>query len=309
MVAIGAGLAVRRAALAHIVYNVSVGIIGILLLAPIAAAARWVGAQFDEPNGVLALAAFSSIFKLVGILAFYPWLDGFSRLIERISGAGTETAVGRLDPVLAEAGGAVALEAAWRAILELAHEAVDAVRRRLIGQGVRYHPPVDAARQTEQFLESLSLETLDLGAFEPRLVRLCHALDHLNRLHDDLARIPPGASDWQPPAGFEGGGRALSAWLDGTRDPEAAPEPSVFEAMEDASKRLTEERKTGRDKILQDVALQRMPAGTARNGLDMLAWSDGALHHAWRLAESLRIASSRRRMRVDDQSLVKEENR
>ena len=66
MVAIGAGLAVRRAALAHIVYNVSVGIIGILLLGPLAAAAHWVGTQFDDPNGVLALAAFSSIFKFVG---------------------------------------------------------------------------------------------------------------------------------------------------------------------------------------------------------------------------------------------------
>src|SRR6516162_8651408 len=138
LVAIGAGLAVRRAAIAHIVYNVSVGIIGILLLGPLAAAGRWVGTQFDDPDGVLALAAFSSIFKLVGVLAFYPWLDGFSRFIERISGGGTETAVSRLDPVLAEAGGGVALEAAWWAILELAHGAVDAVRRRLIGEPVQY---------------------------------------------------------------------------------------------------------------------------------------------------------------------------
>src|SRR5262252_2908270 len=96
LVAIGAGLAVRRAAMAHIVYNVSVGIIGILLLGPLAAVARWVGAQFDEPNGVLALAAFSSIFKLVGVLAFYPGLDRFSHLIEWMTGAGVETAVGRL---------------------------------------------------------------------------------------------------------------------------------------------------------------------------------------------------------------------
>jgi phosphate:Na+ symporter len=81
MVAIGAGLAVRRAALAHIIYNVTVGIIGILLLRPIASAGHWVGAQLDDPNGVLALAAFSSIFKFIGILAFYPWLDGFSRLV------------------------------------------------------------------------------------------------------------------------------------------------------------------------------------------------------------------------------------
>src|SRR5215472_8360726 len=294
MVAIGAGLAVRRAALAHIVYNVTAGIIGILLLAPIAAAARWVGAQFDEPDGVLALAAFSSIFKLVGIPVFYPWLDGFSRLIERISGRGVETPVSRLDPVVAEAGGAVALEAAWRATLELAHGSVDVVRRRLIGESARYDPPVEAARQTEQFLESLSLETLDLATFEPRLVRLCHALDHLNQLHDDLRQaLPETSGDGQPPAGFEEGAQALAAWLDATKNPEAAPEPSVFEAMEDASKGLAEERKTGRDKILQDVALQRLAAGAARDGLDMLAWAEGALYHAWRLAESLRIAASR----------------
>src|SRR5271169_3026576 len=293
MVAIGAGLAVRRAALAHIVYNVTIGIIGILLLGPMAAASRWIGAQFDDPNGVLALAAFSSIFKLVGILAFYPWLDGFSRFIERISGTGTETAVSRLDPVLAEAGGAVALEAAWRAILELAHGSIDAVRGRLAGDPVGYDPPLEAARQTEQFLESLSLETLDLAAFEPRLVRLCHALDHLNQLHEDLTRSPAEVSDWQRPASFEEGARALAAWIDATKDAEAAPGPSIFEAMEDASKRLAAERQTDRDKMLQDVALQRTSAETARNALEMLTWADSALYHAWRLAESLRIAAGR----------------
>jgi len=291
LVAIGAGLAVRRAAMAHIVYNVSVGIIRILLLAPIVAVARWVGARFDEPNGVLALAAFSSIFKLVGILAFYPWLDRFSHIIEWITGAGAGTAVGRLDPVLAEAGGAVALEAAWRAILELAHGSVEAMRRQLIGEPVRYEPPVDAARQIEQFLQSLSLETLDLGAFEPRLVRLCHALDHLNQLHDDLTRVPPDASGWQPPAGFEKGARALAAWLNTTKDPEAAPGAAILKAMGDASNRLADDRRTGRDKILQDVALQRTAAETARSGLELLGWADGAFYHAWRLAESLRIAS------------------
>lgn len=74
LVAIGGGIAVRRAALAHVVYNVAVGIIGILLLGPITAAASWVGARLDDPEGVLALAAFSSIFKFIGVVAFYPWL-------------------------------------------------------------------------------------------------------------------------------------------------------------------------------------------------------------------------------------------
>jgi phosphate:Na+ symporter len=34
-----------------------------------------------------------------------------------------------------------------------------------------------------------------------------------------------------------------------------------------------------------------MPSATARAGLDTLAWANTALYHAWRLAESLRIAS------------------
>jgi phosphate:Na+ symporter len=291
LVAIGAGLAVRRAALAHIVYNVSIGILGILLLRPTTAAAGWVGSRLDDPQGVLALAAFSSIFKFVGVLAFYPWLDRFSRLIIGISGKGSESAVSRLDPVLAEAGGAVALEAAWRATLEIAHGSVDAVRRRLGGDTVRCEPPVEAVRQIEHFLESLSPETIDLRATEPRLVRLCHALDHLIQLHDDLTGIPSAVPGWQPPIGFEAGAQALAAWLDATKDPEAAPDSAIFRALEDASKQLSAERKTGRDKMLEDVALQRMPIATARAGLETLAWADGALYHAWRLAESLRIAS------------------
>src|SRR5271169_4934971 len=151
IVAIGAGLAVRRAALAHIIFNVSVGILGILLLRPMTAAAGWVGSQMDDPEGVLALAAFSSIFKFVGVAAFFPWLDNFSRLIVRISGKGAESAVAHLESTLAEAGGAVAMQAAWRAILEVARGSIDAVRRRLTGESVPYDPPVDAVRQIEHF--------------------------------------------------------------------------------------------------------------------------------------------------------------
>ena len=68
--------------------------------------------------------------------------------------------------------------------------------------------------------------------------------------------------------------------------------PAVFKDLEDASKQLSAERKTGRAKILEDLALQRTPAATGRAALDTLAWANGALYHAWRLAESLRIAAN-----------------
>jgi phosphate:Na+ symporter len=289
----GGGLAVRRAALAHIIFSVVVGVLGMLLLGPLTVASEWVGCRLHDPDGVLALATFSSLFKLAGIVAFYPWLDRFSHFIVRISGKGSESAVSHLDPTLAEAGAAVAAEAAWRATLEVARGAVDAVRRRLAGESVSYVPQAQAVQQIEHFLESLSLETSDLSTLAPRLVRLCHALDHLSELDDDLTRIPSTVSSWQPPPGFRAGAQALAAWLDATENPEAAPEPTIFQAVEEASKQLGAERKTGREQMLEDVALQRTPTATARAGIDLLGWADLALYRAWRLGESLRIASGK----------------
>jgi phosphate:Na+ symporter len=293
LVVIGGGLAVRRAALAHIVYSLITGVLAMLFLRPLTGAAEWVGSQLDDPHGVLALAAFSTIFKLAGIVVFYPWLDPFARLIARISGEPSASAADRLEPTVARAGGPVALEASSRAILEVAHGAVDAIRRRLAGEAVTYQPAGETIQRIEHFLESLSLETTDLGTIGPRLVRLCHALDHLTELEDDLTRIPPLASDLQPPSAFQAGAQALAVWLEATKDPEAQPAPAIFKALEDSSKRLGAERKSDRERILEDVALQRLPSATARAGLDTLGWADAAVYHAWRLAESLRIASGK----------------
>lgn len=291
LVMIGGGLEVRRAALAHILFSLVVGILGMVFLRPLATAAEWVGSQLNDSGGVLSLAAFSSIFKLAGIAIFYPFVDPFARFIAQITGKGSESSVNRLDPALADAGATIALEAAWRATLEVASNAVDAVRRRLGGEALQFDPQGEPVQQIERFLESLSLETTDLGPISARLVHFVHALDHLAELRDDLKQIPPVVDDWQPPMGVDAGGRALAAWLEATKDPEAAPAQAVFSALEDASKQLHVERHAGREKLLEDVALQRTPAKTARAELDVMMWADGSVFHTWRLAESLRIAS------------------
>jgi phosphate:Na+ symporter len=98
-------------------------------------------------------------------------------------------------------------------------------------------------------------------------------------------------------------------WFQATKDPAAPSDLAVFDALETASQQLDDERDTARDKILEDVALQRTPAVTARADLDALLWADGALYHAWRLAESLRIASGNRQLPVDKAHLSGEEDR
>src|SRR5262249_31839652 len=173
----------------------------------------------------------------------------------------------------------------WRATLEVARGALDAVRGRLAGVPIRYVAPADATQQIERFLGSISLDTIDPSGMEPRLVRLCHALDDLTALQEDLTRVPPAASGWQPTSAFAAGAGAIAGWLDATHDPAAAPAPPILQAVEDASQQLSAAAETDREKLLQDVTLQRVPVGTARAGLQMLAWADTALHHAWRLVD------------------------
>jgi phosphate:Na+ symporter len=287
LVMIGAGLAVRRAALAHILFSAIVGLIGMVFLGPLTAAAEWVGSQLDDPDGVLAVAAFSSVFKFAGIAVFFPFMGRFANFIARVTGDGSESAASRLEPTLYDAGGAVALEAGQRAILEIARGAIDAVRRRLAGETVTYTPPADDVRRTVEFLESLSLETTDTGTIGPGLVRLVHALDHLERLHEDLARVPAPTQAWQPPPGFGEGAQALASWFEATHEPEAVPNAGVLDALGKAPARLSEECRAVREQLLEDVALQRVRTPTARAGLEQLAWADSALHHAAGVARSL----------------------
>jgi phosphate:Na+ symporter len=118
-------------------------------------------------------------------------------------------------------------------------------------------------------------------------------LDHLSELNDDLKRIPAVAIGGQPKASFETGARALNNWLDATKDPNDTPTPTIFKALEAASKQLNEERKTGRAKILEQTALQRTPMAKARAALEILAWADLTLYHSWRLIESVKTASAK----------------
>jgi phosphate:Na+ symporter len=287
--AMSGGLAVWRAALAHIIFSLVVGLLGMLLLIPLANGAGWLVSGLDDYDGVLALAAFSSLFKLMGVLVFFPWLDTYARLIVKLSGKGADTAVNRLQPALAEAGGPVALEAVWRALQEVARGAVDAVARRLAGEQTAYQLDEDSVRQIDHFLESLSLETLDVADMEPRLVRLCHAIDHLKRLQEDLGQSAMVLATPTPAAAA--GAQALTAWLEAQRTPPAVVSGSVLHAVDAASAQLTEERKAFREKILESVARQQTPASTANEALLALQWADKALHHAWRIIDSLDAAA------------------
>ena len=184
----------------------------------------------------------------------------------------------------------MALEAVFRALLEASRGAVDAARARLDGESVVFEPPQDSMRQITRFIETLSLETLDTAETESRLVRLVHAIDHLKQLHEDLRQAPTQATSTSHINAA--GAAALSAWLEAQKTTNDNT-PGILEAIAAASQQLTAEKTSAREKILEAVALQRMSAPAADQALQSLEWADSATYHAWRLVNSLYVASNR----------------
>ncbi len=294
IVVIGGSVAVKRTALGHVLFSLTVAVLALVFILPLSAAAAWIGARLGDANGVLSLAAFSTTFKLAGIVVFYPFLGRLADLVTRLIGDERQTAVQHLDPRIAEAGGSVALEAAYRAALELSRDAFDALRRRLLGDTAPYTPPREALQETAHFLETLSLETTDMGTIAPRLIRLTHALDHLSALYDDFT-LPHAARPPEPgDVAAAEGTAALAAWLEATSDPALAPDPAILARLETAAQDARDEYERGRQHLLEQIALHRLPMATARGRIETLNWGRDSLYHAWRLAASLRTASDAR---------------
>src|SRR5690606_15476000 len=65
--AIGSGLAVRRTALAHILFNVFTGIPGLIFLDFFGGISRWLGGMMEAESGVITFAVFNTVFKLISV--------------------------------------------------------------------------------------------------------------------------------------------------------------------------------------------------------------------------------------------------
>ena len=122
-------------------------------------------------------------------------------------------------------------------------------------------------------------------------MRLCHAIDHLKRLDELLGAAVRTGVGWTPPASFGAGAKALAVWLDASKDPATAIPTGVFEEISSASSRLSADRKTEREKILESVARQQTTVANGDERIEALLSADRALYHSWRLIDSLRIAS------------------
>lgn len=290
--AIGGSASARRTALAHVLFNVMTACIAFLLLPIIVSAALWITGWFDGDSATISLAAFHTIFNLLGVGLFFPIVSQYAAFISRLIPEKKTSLVRPLD----------------NSLLEMPHLALDAARRTLMnvmgliadGLNVILNEPerrpelltmLDEADQA--LIEARGyLARVNPPTEEPELhatkVGALHALDHLIRMSEDCrdesALESLGAND--EIRGYVGSLRTTLSMISMAMkngDPLAA-----MKMTEEMSVELAGARRRQRSQIFEATASGQITPADGIGLVESMRWIDRLGYHAWRTLYHLR---------------------
>jgi phosphate:Na+ symporter len=317
LAAIGASVAAKRTALAHVLFNVITGAVVLcafpLIVPGIDALARTV-----DPT--LLLAGFHTAFNVLGVAMLLPVVGRFSAMVERILPERGPVLTRHLDPAV-QSMPDMAVGAAGRTIaitLELVLQrgqfAVDArlstPLRAAIGDGA-----VDAAahalEETRDFLSRVALPAGQADAVR-QLSNVLHALDHSTRLIENIHESAHDAAldgEEAVQQSLERSRRALALAAETARtlaepvqcepDGDAAKSRAVLlqsqmSELRELSAAITEDARLVRRGALGSAIAAGAPLAVDRvmARVDAMRHVDRIVHHAWRALEHLVAGAS-----------------
>lgn len=184
LVTIGSTNAAKRTALAHVLFNLVTGLIAILLL-PAYLYVLHKGAQyFHVTPGAVSLALFHTLFILLGSLLFFPFIDRFALLVERLLPEKKDDLTPHLDSSLLTMP-ELALDASQRTIVQLTQQITEIHQALVSNSGP---VPLSLLQRKNTALESafdfvtrIQVDTDDKKMNQIQVAQL-HAIDHLIRL-------------------------------------------------------------------------------------------------------------------------------
>lgn len=201
--ALGATANARRAAAAHVVFNVLTGAVALLALPWLLQGTQWLAAQGGAPLGIATvLALFHTVFNLLGVLLMWPLSDRLAAaLAQRFRSSEEDQAKPHYLDAATAALPALAVDALDREVSRLGSLAVQALQRGLLPAGAAA-PELASTRRTVLALDGA------IGEFVQRLNRAAMTQATAGRLAGVLRRM--------------GYFMAVSELLDAVRIPEPA---------------------------------------------------------------------------------------
>ncbi len=190
--AIGASVPARRTAMAHILFNASTGLVAFLIFPLLVNGVSWTSQRLGWTDPAMTLALFHTVFSLLGIVVFAPFIRQFTAIIERMLPEKKSRITQHLDSRIIMIP-AVAIETAQRALKEASELTVSAT----LGKIASMTPGALGHRSTASYDEELLTihqEIDEIRTFITKIqadstqttssyIAILHALDHVTRLN------------------------------------------------------------------------------------------------------------------------------
>lgn len=290
LAAIGASVPARRTALAHVLFNLSAGLIAVALLPAFLWGIQFAQEHFGLEPGAMSLAAFHTAFIAFGVVIFLPFVYPFARFIERILPDKDPPFTRHLDNSLLNVP-AVALEATRRALSDAACELLNAIRQQLADPELeqvelRAAQIKEALDAIQEFLTRVPPVAEDQPMSASRVAQI-HAFDHLARLRAHL-HPPRALKQVMGQPRLEPAIRRTRALLETAEAGlDGRLKEDWVEEVQRQSFELARERRRERPSVLAETGTGAWDPKEALNVLDAMRWLDRVGYHAWRISNYL----------------------
>ncbi len=284
--AFGASVPAKRTAIVHVLFNVTAAVVSVILLGPFVAVSLAVGGGSEE----IALAAFHTFFKLVGVVIFVPLTNVIATKLTEFMPDRGPALTRTLDPILAQEPQA-AVEAAHGTLVAVLVEQSRIARSMLQFESARDLEPVasatqDALTRTTDFLAGVSGD-LGKDAVQLRRLSVAHAIDHLRSLGDALGDKNHLDTIREAP-GLRAGADELATALGEIFSPtQLNADSEAIERLGKLSAQLADSRRNRRQEVLADTAAASISPELALRQLDAIRWIDRVGYHVWRASAHL----------------------
>ncbi|MDI4236218.1 Na/Pi symporter [Bradyrhizobium sp. Arg237L] len=318
LAAIGASTTAKRLAIAYVLFKLIAAVIALVLFPVVIPLLVRASSTVD---GVTLLAGYHTAYNVVGVVVLLPFVNWFTRLVERILPERGSPLTRCLDPS-ALASPIVAVEAVRRTIARALATVCASIEAALAGRAepirlgkdaASVQDAADALRQAQIFLSDVTgpPETDDE---QQRLTSTLHALDHASRLTEmansgiNFGSVGGGPEDIRAAELCAEAMRSAAAIARGVAAPRAAGSPQVMPAshgadvmagpravstneampeLERCATQLGEMLRTHRSATLGAVANGTLTADAALVRVETVRSLEALSRHAWRSAAHL----------------------
>lgn len=291
LASMGASVAAKRTALAHVLFSVGAGVLAFALLPLL----HWIldtnAHAATASHNPVSLAAFHTSFTVLGVMVFMPFTAQFAGVITRLIPEPEYRLTRNLDRSILGIS-SVAVEAARRTVIDIAAAVFESLRLLVDGQNrgrevaASLREAAQALAETRQFLAAVRTEP-GTPAIYQRHVAALHAVDHLSRMVEACEEIEPAKLTAERP---ELRAQAMMLCHDmnkAMQRPRGADDGTPVELMRLRSVTIADQRRVMRPRLLEQTATGEIDPDLAMRLLEAWRWIDRLAYHAWRAVNYL----------------------